>query len=149
MTPNTAVLWVAVALVLTAGAAHAGEREEQLRFQGTWQLLESGLVNRPIKIKDQRMTVVGTKITFSGSTHFTLHLAPTREPRELDLRPLDGKNEKQWYKGIYKLENDTLTIYYALPGGARPTNFRDANQNGVQVYLMKYQRVRDGKKGDR
>jgi uncharacterized protein (TIGR03067 family) len=136
------VRWWLAALVLTAGAAHAGEREEQLRFQGTWGQLEGGPVSQPQKVVNQQMTVAGMKITFSSTASYTLHLAPTREPRELDLRPLDGKDEKQWFKGIYTLDGDTLIIYYAPLGQARPSNFRDANQNGTAVYLMKFRRVR-------
>jgi uncharacterized protein (TIGR03067 family) len=134
------LLCVLTAVAWLAAAARAGEREEQLRFQGSWELLESGMVSQPMKI-NQQMTVAGTKITFGGASNYMLHLAPTREPRELDLRPLNSTDANQWYKGIYKLEGDMLTIYYALPGQARPNNFRDAIQNNVSVYLMKYRRI--------
>jgi uncharacterized protein (TIGR03067 family) len=140
------LLCVLTTVAVLAGATRAGEREEQERLKGSWTLVESGLLSQPNKGVNQQMSIAGTKITFGPGSEYVLHLAPTREPREFDLRPLNSKDDKSWYKGIYMMQGDMLTMVYATPGGARPANFRDATQNGAQVYVMKYQRVQGGKR---
>ncbi len=131
--------WLA-ALLLAAGVAHAGgAREEQLRLQGTWQLLEIGVAGDTVKMSAVSRTVViaGDKMAFSPKTEYRLRLAPTRQPREIDLTIT--KTNKV-LKGIYELQNDTLTIYYTTTG-RRPTRFEDRGKDGDVVRVMKYRRI--------
>ncbi len=133
--------------VLLAGAAYAGgEREEQLRLEGNWEIVELGYVGavKPYP-KGLKIIPINTgKMAYTAATIYALRLAPTREPREVDLTVVSGsaKTKGKVYKGIYKLEGDTFTIHYALTGD-RPKNFTDGA--GTKVRVMKLQRVRQAK----
>ncbi len=128
-----------VALVLAAVAPAGGEREEQLRLKGTWELVELGYVGavKPVGSKNFSITIIGDKMTLSAKVTWVLRLAPTREPREVDLTVVAGTTSKsKVYKGIYKLEGDTFTIHYTLTGD-RPKNFTDGADNKVRVMKLK------------
>jgi uncharacterized protein (TIGR03067 family) len=138
-----------VVLAWTAGAASAGgEREEQLRLQGEWRLVKLGVIGTAKTTTAGRLVVIsGDKMAFSPKTEYALRLYPTRQPREIDLTITNDGNRGKVLQGIYKLEGDTFTIHYALPGGKRPANFEDAGAE-VMNRVMVYQRVK-ADKGDR
>jgi uncharacterized protein (TIGR03067 family) len=135
--------WWLAALLLTAGAVHAGEREEQLRFQGTWRIVEQGNFGQTNKQDTgQMVNVAGDRFSFSNNIRYTMKLAPTREPREIDLvgLPDDPNTKNAKFKGIYRLEGDTLTIHFALNAGERPTDFKGTAKS--TPYVMVFQRDR-------
>jgi uncharacterized protein (TIGR03067 family) len=137
-------------LLLAAGVAAAGEREEQLRLQGNWEIVELGYVggtNTASKLTGRVIPIKGDKLEYSAAATYVLKLAPTREPREVDITIIltksKTKGEPKTYKGIYKLEGDTFTIHFALTG-ERPKNFTDGAD--TKVRLMKFKRVNQPKK---
>jgi uncharacterized protein (TIGR03067 family) len=134
-----------LALLLTTGWAPAGgEREEQLRMQGSWRTAFHGPSEQPVQQHQEIITVAGGRLTFGKDYAYTLRLAPTREPRELDLigLPDSPQTKGRSYKGIYKLEGDTFVVHYALSGD-RPKSFTDAGPN---VWVLRLQRVREPRK---
>ena len=100
-----------------------------------------------LSIKGDRWMLTATKK--DKTTTWSIKVDPSKKPMTIDVFVTEGDKRKIAWRGIYKLEGDSLLIYYNTPGGVRPTNFRDANQNNAPVYLMKYRRVRDDKKGGR
>jgi uncharacterized protein (TIGR03067 family) len=135
----------ALALLAAASAWAGGVREEQGRLQGTWRLVVLGPVSAPSTLDyEATATVTGDRLTFSGGRRYILRLAPTREPRELDMVEVTENVEDKGcvFKAIYKLEGDTLTLQYKMSGEARPNDFREST--GVQVMVLKYIRANKG-----
>ena len=55
--------------------------------------------------------------SFAGTR---IELDPSRDPRAIDVIPDGGKDRGERVLGIYKLEDDRLTICMAAPGKPRP-----------------------------
>jgi uncharacterized protein (TIGR03067 family) len=64
---------------------------------------------------------------FAGTT---IELDPAREPKAIDVIPDGGGNRGERVLGIYKLEDDKLTICMAEPGKPRPKEFRADKGSG-------------------
>ena len=59
--------------------------------------------------------------SFAGTR---IELDPSRDPRTIDVIPDGGKDRGERMLGIYKLEDDQLTICMAAPGKPRPAEFK-------------------------
>jgi uncharacterized protein (TIGR03067 family) len=137
-----------VAALLLAVAAHAGgEREEQERLRGTWQMVETGSVGKVLRVDAGGATVIaGDRFTI-GKTEYTFRVAPTREPREIDMVIQVGGAKGRLMKGIYKLEKDTLTIHLSL-GEGRPASFDEVEwkEKGLPHRVMVFRRTTPDKR---
>jgi uncharacterized protein (TIGR03067 family) len=142
-----------LAVGLAVGLAHGGDRarEDQAakdlkQFQGAW-LLESAEING-MKIDAETLKNAGHEITLivkgdkialklkRGDMEGTLKLDPTRKPKAYDSKATDPEGQTHEAVGIYKLEDDRLTVCYVAAGKGRPTEFRsDAGSEAVvQVF---------------
>ncbi len=135
------------AVVLAALIVGDGPKEDQLRaLEGVWAVermeqkgkkLPTDLVTRV------RLEVRGDQFTFiNGQTEFTSKLTqfdPFSEPKAIALtREVD----KQTVQGIYKLEDDTLTVCTSARG-TRPAGFETDPQS--PNVLTVYRRVSAGR----
>jgi len=113
---------------------------------GTWQAVTYALGGQPAseeemnKIKltidpsGQAGAVSDGKVFIAGTTR----IDPTQSPMTVDVTYTDGDMKGQTALGIYKIDNDVLTICRAAPGNARPTEF--ASTPGSSLTLMTYRR---------
>jgi uncharacterized protein (TIGR03067 family) len=106
------------------------------RLQGEWQLVSGGRHGQVFPddiLKQVRLTFVGnvlktTKPDSVTDATFTLH--PELDPKGIDV-DMDGSPGL----GIYKLEDDTLTILHAEILEPRPKNF-EAVKSGTLTLLV-------------
>jgi uncharacterized protein (TIGR03067 family) len=124
-------------------------KDELKRHQGTWVVISSiydgqqadPKLVRSIKriVNDDRVVWERDGKRFAG-TRFELD--PTRAPNTIDVILDGGPNRGEHVLGIYKVENDTLTICMAAPGQPRPRSLQA--EKGSQCTLRTYRRESPG-----
>jgi uncharacterized protein (TIGR03067 family) len=109
------------------------------KLEGRWLISESiskaqtdvgkekGLeANTLVDIHGYRMilTHLTTDKAIGVELRFTYELNANKNPKQMNLEVLEGKNEGKRLQGIYSLEGDTLKIAMAMtPDEKRPTSF--------------------------
>jgi RNA polymerase sigma factor (sigma-70 family) len=151
-----AALLLALAVILGGGGALAyrllakeadAKKTDKERIQGTWKI-DSAKANgeepqgdEGDRIKGSTWTITDEKITvtFNGEDRVaTFKLDPAAKPKTIDVM-----TEKEGtFKGIYKLEGDTLTICASVGKGdtERPAEF--VSKEGGFTMLLVLKRVK-------
>jgi uncharacterized protein (TIGR03067 family) len=136
----------ACVLLLLVTAGRAGEVEKELeKMQGDWVAVRSESAGFSIDLNDGKgvppiaMTINGDKWIATRPTQATLMLMlnPTAEPKELDQKCLEGRNQGTVFLGIYKVEGDTLIVCSNSGGKTRPTDFTTKGKPGIWLYVYK------------
>ncbi len=121
-------------------------------LQGLWQAieLETGGEKAPAEAaKAFQIRIKGNMLVFGPETEnreHTFSLDAAAKPKAMDLTLGDGPDKgKKLPCGIYKLDEDKLTICLHKEGevGKRPTDFKTAPGDGL--VLMTFQRVKEKK----
>ena len=60
------------------------------------------------------------------------------DPKEMDIKGVEGPNKGKTILAIYELKDDKLTICYDLSGKSRPTEFK--TQAKTKLFLVTYER---------
>jgi uncharacterized protein (TIGR03067 family) len=119
-----------------------GRRE----LTGTWQATSYSLDGT--KASDEDMKKIKLSVEADGKATALRegkpfiaagsNIDPTKNPMTIDFSYTDGDLKGQTALGIYKIEDDLLTICRTTPGGTRPTEF--ASKPGSGHTLMSYSR---------
>ncbi len=76
---------------------------------------------------------LGKQVLFDS----TYKINDGKMPNEIDLIGTEGENLGKVAQGIFKLDGDTLTICYTMPGGARPTAFESKSGSAATLVIWK------------
>src|SRR4051794_7154992 len=141
---SAAMLLVTVALLLAAGDKKDVDAAELKKFAGAWaiQSQEHGGQKTPMKeLASLAVTVTGAKaVTKNGDEvaeeSEVLLLDPKAKPAAIDLKVLSGGDRGKVVKGIYKFDDDRLTLCVAEPGKDRPTEFAGKQGTGHTLLVL-------------
>jgi len=136
--------WLVAAVIPWAGSAAPYSddpaRDELKSHQGTWSVTSSiydGQEAPAAIVGSIKRIVTGDHVVwerdrkrFAGTK---IELDPSREPKSIDAIPDGGPNRDERVLGIYKLEDDTLTICMASPGRPRPKEWKAEKGSGCTL----------------
>jgi uncharacterized protein (TIGR03067 family) len=110
------VLTAFASLVIADDAAD----KEAKRLEGTWKFVSLTVEGDEAPqefIQKGRWSIRGKEITIpgAGGGKISYKVDPSRSPKVIDMTALDGPSKGKMIKGIYKIEEEQLTI--CLPGG--------------------------------
>jgi uncharacterized protein (TIGR03067 family) len=138
--------WVLVALVLGVGVAHGSAPQGAEPLQGTWEGVEFKVNGQALPqdtLKKIRVVITADRLTFTGldtPREFTFKVDPSKKPAAIDMTALNGPYKDKVGLGIYRLQQDTLTICIPNTPGAndqRPTEFASDNASNRILLTLK------------
>ncbi len=144
---NSRMLIAVVVSMFVCQQVHAQAEDEPeaeaTELEGTWEIGSGVREGEQHKIPD------GAQLRFEGNRFYgraddgvwelvgTFSVDPSATPTEIDF--IDNENEAT--SGIYKIEDDLLTICAAFLGGSRPDKFESPAES--LTFLMVLRRVED------
>jgi uncharacterized protein (TIGR03067 family) len=132
-----------VVLCLLAADKDDPSRKDHDRMQGEWaaeRFVSNGTALENDDAQAYFRTIKGDTYTVFrfrkkvGSGTFKLDA--TKTPKHIDLVPANMPKGTV-IQGIYKLDNDTLTLCYAAPGKKRPAAFESKEGSGDTLTVWK------------
>lgn len=136
-------LLLALTLAAPAPKAVSKPATDDHPLIGEWVVESEVSSGKPIaKVgKPARVTITSDrwKSKVVGEIECCLTVDSKKDPPQIDFwSPSQGDEKPLTAKGIYKLEGDTLTMYYRL-NGERPTKLESLPKS--HVYMMSLKRV--------
>ena len=149
---KTNLLDVLVAVLIGAGddAKDKAIKADLAKLQGTYKMASLEVDGKSVaeeKLKSSMLTIKGDKyiVKVNDEKYETqMILDPQMKPKIIDIKFLDGDNKDKTALGIYKIEDDTLTMCRALkPGEARPDEF--ITRADTNTFLVVWKKQQDKK----
>jgi uncharacterized protein (TIGR03067 family) len=129
------------ALALAAAPKDDAGKKDLEKMQGDWacEAMERDGFKFPDEaaqsyfrtVKDNSYTVSRYR---KAAGKGTFKLDTTKTPRAMDITPAAGGKP---ILAIYKIEGDTFTMCYAMPGGERPKEFATKADSGHTLAVWK------------
>ena len=121
---------------LSAAQAQA-QGDDLKQLQGVWKVDTVEIDGAPVAAEN----VSGLSVSIKGSSYIfhnqegdhpgTFKLDPSKQPKQMDIRPGDGPDEGQTLPGIYEVGPETFRVCYAnKQGAARPGSFGTEQDSG-------------------
>jgi uncharacterized protein (TIGR03067 family) len=143
------VLCVGVVAAVPCFALGDDKKKEEAQIDGTWMATEAEMngkklpktfsENLKLTLKDKDYEVVAESpdrgtVTYNNSA----------DPKEMDIKGVEGPNKGKTFLAIYELKDDKLTICYDLSGKDRPTEFKTKPK--TKLFLVTYERKKPAEK---
>jgi uncharacterized protein (TIGR03067 family) len=120
-------------------------KKDLAAMQGTWTLVSmevDGQAVKADKLKSTTLTIKDSKYTLLARQQqheVELTLDPSKTPKAIDMKFLDGPNKDRVGRGIYQIEGKTLKICRGLdPQQDRPESFKTQGQ--INCFVMVWDR---------
>jgi uncharacterized protein (TIGR03067 family) len=133
-----AVLPLAAALLAAADEPAKDVKKEMDLLQGEWTMVSierNGKKQSDGEVK-ATLTIKGEEWLVTASSKATFQIDPTKSPKTMDITfNAEGGGRGVVARGIYKLEDDVLTLCRTQLGGTRerPQEFKATEQGAVLV----------------
>ena len=120
-------------------------KKDLAALQGTWTLVAMEVEGKevpPEKLTTATLTIRDKKYSLLAGKQLhevEISLDPSKTPKEIDMKFLDGPNKDRVGRGIYHLEGNMLKICRGLdPQQERPREFKTESQ--INYFVMVWQR---------
>jgi uncharacterized protein (TIGR03067 family) len=120
-------------------------KKDLTAMQGTWTLASMEVDGKAVeadKLKSTTLTIKDGKYTLLARQQqheVELTLDPSKTPKAIDMKFLDGPNKDRVGRGIYQIEGKTLKICRGLdPQQDRPESFKTEGQ--INYFVMVWER---------
>lgn len=111
---------------------------------GTWSCVSAVVDGKPLADEtakqlvltltaDRYKTVRGEQVLFDS----TYSVDASKNPAQIDMIGTEGELKGKSAPGILKLDGDSLTMCYTMPGKDRPAAFESQPQSGVFLVVWK------------
>jgi uncharacterized protein (TIGR03067 family) len=111
------------------------------KMQGEWTQVKFAVAGKPDTVRDFLVVVSGKRMKWvlAGKpfVEWAISLDGTKKPKEFDARGVAGSVKGALFRGVYRLEGDTLTICYRA--GERPTGI---DSDKPSVWREQFRRVK-------
>jgi uncharacterized protein (TIGR03067 family) len=110
-------------------------------IQGKWKIERAFTETKEGSGKDvDKFTVEITDSTLTindGKTNHEAAITGEAAKKTIDMVPRDGRFMGQILKGMYTLKGETLSLYFAEPGGSRPSAIPKVGEAGHFLLVLK------------
>jgi uncharacterized protein (TIGR03067 family) len=143
-----ALMILAAGLFLAADDPKKDDAKKDLdALQGKWTCVSGEVGGKPTAEEDTK----GVEFTVKDDTYTvkkpgdpeekgTIKLDPTKKPKAIDFKILEGNDKGKSQSGVYELEGDTLKLCLALPGKERPKEL--STKEGSMSFLIVFKRAK-------
>jgi uncharacterized protein (TIGR03067 family) len=137
--------FLAAGLVVTAAGARddAGKKDKD-KLTGTWAVVSVEREGRKLEgdeVKDFKLIMEGEKYTLQmgdRTIEGTYKIDSSKDPKTIDAARTSGKDKDKVLLGIYKLEDDNLTMCLSAPDKTeRPKEFSAKEGSMHTLYVLK------------
>ncbi len=114
-------------------------------IEGTWDLIggeQNGEAEPAEDLERSSLIIEGDRhtVTIGDAVLMGTHALDTSQsPMTIDANDTAGPFEGMSLQGIFKVENDVLTVCFAAPGEQRPADFTTKEQKATLLHVWKRQ----------
>jgi uncharacterized protein (TIGR03067 family) len=133
-----------LAMCMIAPIASGAQSVDQKELPGSWACASAIIDGKPLAqdtAKELRLTLTadrykterGQQVLFDS----TYKVDGAKTPAEIEMVGTEGDLKGKTALGILKLDGDTLTMCYVMPGKQRPTAFESLPDSGKFLIIWK------------